>query len=496
MASHSPRTLLGSQEPTWLHEEPFASSYGPLVERVARASGHPLFPWQEESSTGALAVDDEGLFVHRSVVRVVPRQNGKNNEVESIQIVKLLLLRRALQVHSAHKVSTAKEHFRKLKRRIEQLQKVDPSIAKLDIQFRESNEDRSVECHDFGTRIQFLARATGGGRGFTADDVYLDEALYLTDEMLGDIVPASSAVPNAQIFYLTSHPVEKSSTPVLKMMRQGRAGTSRHTSYREWGNEFKASDESPLGVDLKSRSALLKVNPSFGVTLGDMAVEDERGKLSEREFARERYGCIDLREDSAGWAIFPRASWLALADTASQPGDVFALGVDMPPDMSTAVVALASPRPDGRVHVELMKKEYSPDEWLEDDLDRWAQELRPLGIGYESGSPISASAKKMRRLRKRLVPLSNRDIGVATSLLTSKVRTEQIAHLDDPALNEAFRAAQLGKLTERMARLTRRNVVEDISPAIAIANALYVLETNGRPQRAATTRANVVLRRR
>lgn len=494
MASPSPTTSLGSQEPTWLHEAPFTASYGPLVGKVAAASGMPLFEWQQASSTGALACSETGDFLHRTVVRIIPRQNGKNNEVESIQIVKLLMLRRPLQVHSAHKVSTAKEHYRRVKRRIQKLQKVDPSVAKLSIQFRESNEDRSIECHDFGTRLVFLARATGGGRGFTGDDLYLDEALFLTEEMIGDILPAMSAVPNAQIFYLSSHPKPESRTPLLKTMRNGRAGTGTNLSYREWGNEYVPSDEQPLGVDLEDREALLRVNPSFGVTIGDVAVGNEREEMSAREFARERYGCVDLREDSAGWSVFPRAAWSELADPASKPGTVIGLGIDMPPDMSTAVVALASTRPDGRVHVELMRRDYSPDDWLEEKLVEWSQELKPAGIGYESGSAVSASARSMRRLRRRLMPLSNRDIGVATSLVRSKVRDQQIVHLGDPVLTGALKAAQLGKLTESMSRLTKRNTVDDISPAIAMANALYVLETNGRPERSNTRRGVVVMK--
>ena len=105
----------------------------------------------------------------------------------------------------------------------------------------------------------------------------------------------------------------------------------------------------------------MNANPSFGATIGDAAVNDERDKMSAEEFARERYGCIDVREDSAGWSVFMKASWDELADPESKPGTVFGFGIDMPPDMSTAVVALASPRPDGRIHVELMR-DYSPDD--------------------------------------------------------------------------------------------------------------------------------------
>ena len=109
---------------------------------------------------------------------------------------------------------------------IEELQKVDPTIRALTVRFKDSDNDRAIICDDFGTRIQFLARATGGGRGFTGDDLYLDEALYLTDSMLGDILPASSAIPNAQIYYLSSHP-KRSHYALLKMVRNGRAGSRR-----------------------------------------------------------------------------------------------------------------------------------------------------------------------------------------------------------------------------------------------------------------------------
>lgn len=427
------------------------------------------------------------------MLRIIPRQNGKNGEIEFVQIVKMLLLKRPLQVHSAHKMQTAREHFLRVKEDIEKLQKLDPTMRGLSIRFKDSDNDRAIICDDFGTRIQFLARATGGGRGFTGDDLYLDEALYLTEAMLGDILPASSAIQNAQIYYLSSHP-KRNHLALLKMVRNGRAGTSAGSSYWEWGNEFQPTERTPLGVDLSSRRALLQANPSFGATIGDAAVNDERDKMSSEEFARERYGCIDVREDAAGWSVFTKAAWSELADPTSKPGTQIGLGIDMPPDMSTAVVALASTLPEGRVHIELMRRDYSPDDWLEGKLDEWVQELKPVGVGYESGSAVSAPARSMRKLRRRLMPLSNRDIGVATSLLQAKVRDKTLVHMGDPVLEDALKAARLGRLTENMNRLSKRNAVEDISPAIAVANALYVLETNGRPALTAQRRGIGVMR--
>jgi phage terminase large subunit-like protein len=55
-----------------------------------------------------------------------------------------------------------------------------------------------------GQRLRYKTRTKGGGRGFTADCVILDEAMVIPEEMHGALLPTLRAMPNPQLWYTGS----------------------------------------------------------------------------------------------------------------------------------------------------------------------------------------------------------------------------------------------------------------------------------------------------
>src|SRR5213075_254970 len=57
---------------------------------------------------------------------------------------------------------------------------------------------------DTGERLEFHARSSGSGRGFTCEKITLDEWLFGQPGDVGALVPTMFTVPNAQIRYGSS----------------------------------------------------------------------------------------------------------------------------------------------------------------------------------------------------------------------------------------------------------------------------------------------------
>ena len=130
-----------------------------------------LDDWQAWVLEMSLAEQDDGLHSAFEVGVEVGRQNGKGSIMEARQLAGLFLLGEQLQVHTAHEFRTTFEHFLRITRLIESAPALDKKVMRI----RRGAGEQAVELKS-GERLRFIARSSGGGRGFSGDTVYLDEA--------------------------------------------------------------------------------------------------------------------------------------------------------------------------------------------------------------------------------------------------------------------------------------------------------------------------------
>jgi phage terminase large subunit-like protein len=83
----------------------------------------------------------------------------------------------------------------------------DPELKKQIKHIHRANGEQGIELRN-GSRLRFVARTKGSGRGFTADLVILDEAYALTPEQMSALIPTLSSRPNPQIWYTSSPPLD------------------------------------------------------------------------------------------------------------------------------------------------------------------------------------------------------------------------------------------------------------------------------------------------
>jgi hypothetical protein len=119
-----------------------------------------------------------------------PRQNGKGSILEARELAGLFLLGESDLVHSAHLASTSTAHFERIVGLIENEPSFMSRVAKNGI--RRANGEQGIRLKT-GATLAFRTRTSGGARGLTGDFVALDEAMYLSNGMMGALFPIISA---------------------------------------------------------------------------------------------------------------------------------------------------------------------------------------------------------------------------------------------------------------------------------------------------------------
>lgn len=170
--------------------------------KFVQAHGLTLDPWQERVFVNSLLTRPDGKWAALEIGLVVPRQNGKTELLVARDLVGLFLFGEKMITHSAHRVDTALDAFRRLEAIIEESSSLKVAVKKT----VRTNGKEGFELHT-GQRIRFSSRSTGSGRGFSGDLVIFDECMFLAEAFLGALMPTMSAMSmhgNPQQWYAGS----------------------------------------------------------------------------------------------------------------------------------------------------------------------------------------------------------------------------------------------------------------------------------------------------
>ena len=149
-------------------------------------------PWQSLVVDDILAVRADGRWSATRCGLSVPRQNGKNAVLEVVELHKLVVLGRKI-LHTAHEVKTARKAYLRLCAFFEDTRSA-PELAGMIREIRRTNGQEAIFLHEEkcdrqrgcgcdGASIEFIARSKGSGRGFTVEDLVMEEAQQLTASM-------------------------------------------------------------------------------------------------------------------------------------------------------------------------------------------------------------------------------------------------------------------------------------------------------------------------
>jgi phage terminase large subunit-like protein len=425
----------------------------------------------------------DGKWASRLVGISTPRQNGKSQLIVSRALAGVLLFDEKTIICSAHQTDTAREVFQRLLDVIED----NPSVSRR-VESVMKALNREYIRFKGGQTIRIKARSVSGSRGFSADCLLLDEAQILGRPSWSSILPTMSARENPQAWLLGTPPTPQDDGEVFAQIRdQALEKTGRRLSYVEW-----SADEHD---DLDDPKTWAKANPAYGARISKDAIEAERSAMSDQQFAMERLG---MWSADSSTRVIDEASWSQAADAASMAIERIVLAIDVPPDRSTASVALAGRRADGRWHVELDEQRKGID-WVVQWVKDRAAKNRLHGLVLDEMSGLV----ERRRDRNYLIgtdlvvtlaAAEGRDMAIACAKYFDGVMDHTVYHTDQPQVNLALSVARKRPLAGGWA-WNRKDAASDISPVVAETLALWGAQNDNvqRPTRRSGSRTAVVL---
>ncbi|MEV0151544.1 MULTISPECIES: hypothetical protein [unclassified Nonomuraea] len=436
---------------------------------LAASAGLDLDPWQRYVLKGALGERADGRWSAFEVAVIVARQNGKGSIIEARELGGLYLFGSRLILHSAHEFKTAAEGFRRIMTLIDNTDDLRKRVKKV----TNSHGEEGVELLN-GARLRFVARSRGSGRGFSADDLILDEAYNLSPESVAAMLPTLSARPNPQIMYFSSAPL-LDSLQLRALQARGRsAGDAKRLAYYEFS--------APADADLDDPAAWAQANPALGIRLDPSFIATERDAMDDVSFARER---LSIEEDPSAAGLIDMALWAELA-TRTPLADPVCLAIDTTPERSSTSVGAAGalqevpglravPRVDGLLGVDVIDNRPGTGWVVERVADLWKRH-KPIAVVIDEKSAAAMFIQDLRNRGVRVETANTTGLAEATAQFYGRTLPDALTlrHPGHPALTAAVAGARKRDLGGDGAwAFTRRDVTVDVTPLISVTLAAW-----------------------
>lgn len=421
-----------------------------------------------------------------------PRQNGKSEKLIVRQLGGLYVVEDRLQIYSAHLFDTAMEIFLRLAFVIENCDDLRREVkhrgSKL-VGVTRSHGQEGIELRD-GRRIRFKARTGGGGRGFSADCLYLDEAMILPETFLGATVPTLSARPNPQIWLAGSAPDEEDpahdGVVLAKRRARALAGGDPSMAYFEhsakMGEDPRKDDPGTVPASLlDDPQQWALANPGLGIRITVEYVANERRAMGDRQFAVERLGIGKYPDISGdGNRVISAAAWAALADPNSriESGHMFAFDVD--PGQAWATLSAAGLRSDGLYHVGVVEHARSIG-WLVEASTKWLERYPEARLVVDPRTDLANLLKELSEAGIQTVETSAHDYKDACGGFLQSVTDKHLRYLPpQPELDAAIAGATTQPLLDAWKWSRKSSAI--ITPLVSCTLALWGLRTQGAPE--------------
>lgn len=461
--------MRGDQRPRVCHVPEFVSSAGDEAIDLCRMVGLGLDESQQFVLVNSLGERANGRWAAFEVAVMESRQNGKGCLFEARELTGLFVLKERLLIHSAHQFDTSLEAFRRLLDRIES----HPDLERRVKRVSRSHGEEGIELVG-GQRIRFRTRTKGGGRGFTADWVGLDEAMILPETTVGALLPTLSARPNPQVWYAGSavdQQIHEHGTVFARLRDRALKGDDPSLAYFEWSVDAQSPDD--VTDDMLADPVLwAQANPALGDRISVEHVEKELRSMDRRTFAVERLGVGDwpATGDLAGGPIGIR-EWMQAADPRSSIVGPVCFAFDVRPDRGSAVVCAAGRRADGGFHVEVVDRRHGTG-WVIERVAALVASHETQVVVCDGVGPASSLVPDLLAAGVAVETVSTADHARACGFLFDCVQDGTVKHLGTSELASAVKGASTRPLGDAWA-WSRKSSSVDISPLVGCTLALW-----------------------
>jgi hypothetical protein len=439
---------------------------------LAALAGLDLDPWQQLVLEDGLGEKPDGQWAAFEVGVEVPRQNGKGGILEARGLAGLFLLDERLIIHSAHEFATAEEALE----RMSQILEANSDLSRRVKTIKRSHGQEGIYLTN-GQRLRYKTRTKGGGRGFSADCVILDEAMVIPESFLGALMPTLSARPNPQLWY-TGSAVDQDhmehGVVFSRVRERALAATDPSLAYFGWSPPFEKPSDVPMSA-AEDPDMWAQANPALGIRISPGHIAKEQRSMDPRTFAVERLGVGDWpRVTGEDGAVISVRQWLSLVDMQSRPADPLVFVFDVSPERTSAAVAVAGVRDDGLSHVEVIEHKRGTG-WIVDYLAERVERHQPAGVFCDGKSPAASLIEQLEDRGVRVDTTDAGEMAKACGSFYDAVDQRTLRHLGTNELVTAIRGVVKRPLGEAWA-WSRKNSGVDITPLVACSIGRWAVE--------------------
>lgn len=455
------------------------------IELWEHYSGKNLDSTQRLVVEVMMATASDGRWAAATTGRAMPRQNGKGDELEVVELWGLVQRGEAIlhTVHDAVLLATQAQQ------RMLGVLEGNGDLRRLVKRKWQGTGQQMIEMRNGGC-IWYRTRTGGGGRGVDdVDRVVVDEAQHATDEHIEALSPTLLANANPQMNIAGTAGISGRSAWWWGIRKRalssdpGSFGYVEHTAERVWMDEYGRVHQDP--VDATDRSLWQQANPAVvaGRGGGMPFLEEQFQRLSPAGFAREHL-CVWDPEPSSGAGDIDMGVWGGLAlddDLGSQPRpDPVALAVTVSPDRRWSTIGLAGRLTNGETFVQVVKSGEGTG-WVAAELLRLCEKWNTR-VGIVPTSPAGGLLQQLLEAEVPLVELTFSDLAQSCAALFDKVTERKLRHANQPLLNIAAGAAKREQRGKQWLWGSAREGT-DVTPLECVTIADHVLGQPAKPKR-------------
>ena len=429
--------MKGSQEPRISIEPSRITTDGTDAALLMSEYGCRLDPWQQTVLDCWLGKDEAGKYTVTSAGLSVPRQNGKNVDLEAREFFGLVVNGEKI-LHTAHQVRTSKKSFRRLAAMF--TDKRHPEITDIVKNIRYTNGEECIEL-DNGGVIEFSARSRQAARGFDGISlVVFDEAQELTDDQIEAIMAtlSASSTGTRQIIYTGTPPYPGCPGEVFRRRRTTcMTDPSPHDCWHEWS----VDGENVEKINAEDTSLWYMTNPALGIRLSEDFTKEEFKTMSKDGFCRERLGWWSpVLTEVVNYAINANL-WDSCKSTDPKPEGKTAYGVKFSADGSFVCLCGAVIPQDGKARISLIEAKPTGHGtgWLADWLNERSSKACCVVIDGRNGVDVLVDkiADKWKSKGSIIRP-SAKDVIASVGVLTDSLNEQSVTwYAGQEALRES-----------------------------------------------------------
>ena len=397
-----------------------------------------------------------GRWAAATTGREMPRQNGKGDELEVVELWGLTQRSEAI-LHTVHEAVLLASQAQQ---RMLGVLEGHPDLRRLVKRKWQGTGQQMVEMRNGGI-IWYRTRTGGGGRGVDdVDRLVVDEAQHATDEHIDALSPTLLANPDPQMNVAGTAGLDGRSSWWWSIRKRalgsspGAFGYVGHTADRVTVDERGRVTQHE--VDVSDRGLWGAANPSVvaGRGGGMEFLEEQFRRMTPAGFAREHL-CVWDPEPTAVTGVVPMDMWSACRGQVRRvESGVFA--VDVAPEARAASICLS----DGE-YVEIVK--HGPGTgWVVPSV-----KAKGVPVVVDPTGPASALVADLEAAGVTVHKVSTQEAtGAAQSFLTAVIEG-RLVHIGQSELDAAVGNADRRDIGDGGWLWSRRKSSVDISPLVA-----------------------------